>query len=56
MPCCNGFNVRVWTPAEDALVRTLAPAEAARRAARPLRAVYHRRYLLGVPDARKKHR
>jgi hypothetical protein len=54
-PPWTGRAVKAWTAAEDALVRSLPPAEAARRIARPLRAVYHRRYLLGVPDGRKKY-
>jgi hypothetical protein len=54
-PPRTGRAVRAWTAAEEALVRSLPPAEAARRTARPLRAVYHRRYLLGVPDGRKKY-
>ena len=37
-----------WTPAEDELVRTLLPAEAAERTGHTLRAVYQRRYQLGV--------
>jgi hypothetical protein len=54
-PPRTGRGVRSWTAEEDALVRTLPPTEARRRTARPLRAVYHRRYLLGVPDGRKKY-
>jgi hypothetical protein len=49
-------GARGWTAAEDDLVRTLPPAEAARRTGRPLRAVYWRRHLLRAPDARKKYR
>jgi hypothetical protein len=41
-----------WTPEEDELVRTLPPAEAARRTGRSLAAVYQRRHVLGVPDGR----
>jgi hypothetical protein len=37
-----------WTPAEDELVRTLPPAEAAERTGRTLPAVYQRRHHLGV--------
>jgi hypothetical protein len=37
-----------WTPAEDALVRTLPPVEAAARTGRTLWAVYQRRHQLGV--------
>jgi hypothetical protein len=39
-----------WTPGEDELVRTLPPAEAARRTGRSLLAVYARCNELGVPD------
>ncbi len=39
---------RPWTPAEDRLVRTLPPAEAAARTGRTLRAVYQRRRTLGI--------
>jgi hypothetical protein len=35
-----------WTAAEDQLVRTLPPAEAARRTGRTLLAVYARRHIL----------
>jgi hypothetical protein len=42
-----------WTAAEDELLRTLSPREAARRTGRPLRAVYQRRHRLRLPDARK---
>jgi len=41
-----------WTPEEDELVKTLRPAEAARRTGRTLSAVYSRRNVLGVPDGR----
>jgi hypothetical protein len=37
-----------WTAEEEALVRTLPPAEAARRTGRSLEAVYVRRYRLGI--------
>jgi hypothetical protein len=43
---------RPWTAAEDALVGTLKPAEAAARTGRTLAAVYGRRAVLGVPDGR----
>jgi hypothetical protein len=43
-----------WTPAEDELVRTLRPKEAARHTGRPLSAVYMRRSRLRLPDARKR--
>jgi hypothetical protein len=42
---------RHWTPEDDALVRALPPAEAARRAGRTLAAVYERRRDLGVAPA-----
>jgi hypothetical protein len=42
-----------WTAAADELVRALSPAEAARRTGRPLQAVYIRRHVLRLPDARK---
>jgi len=38
----------LWKPSQDRLVRTLPPAEAARRTGRTLRAVYHRRCELGI--------
>lgn len=41
-----------WTEAEDELVRTLRPAEAARATGRTLGAVYNRRQELKVPDGR----
>ena len=44
----------VWTPKEDALVRLLPAAEAARRTGRTLVAVWQRRRVLGVPDGRRK--
>jgi hypothetical protein len=45
-----------WTPAQDQLLRTLSPAEAARRTGRPLPAIYRRRHLLRLPDARVTYR
>ena len=39
---------RPWTAEEEELVRTLPPAEAARRTGRSLEAVYVRRYRLGI--------
>jgi hypothetical protein len=48
-------HLGTWTAAQDQLLRTLTPAEAARRTGRPLRAVYMRRHLLRLPDARKKY-
>ena len=44
----------VWTEREDALVRSLPAAEAARRTGRTLVAVWQRRRVLGVPDGRRK--
>lgn len=44
-----------WTQEEDAMVRTLAALEAARRTRRTLQAVYQRRYALGLPDGRKRN-
>ena len=52
--CLNRYRGRrghgwfSWTPAEDELVRTLPPAEAAERTGRTLPAVYQRRHHLGV--------
>ena len=43
---------RLWTAAEDELVRTLPAPEAARRTDRSLEAIYLRRRRLGVPDGR----
>ena len=43
---------RPWTPAEDALLHELAPAEVAERTGRTRRAVWHRREDLGLPDGR----
>ena len=45
------MNGRPWTPEEDELVRALPPGEAARRTGRSLRAVYDRRYALGLAYA-----
>ena len=44
----------VWREREDALVRSLPAAEAARRTGRTLGAVWHRRRVLGLPDGRRK--
>ena len=44
----------VWTEKEDALVRSLPAAEAARRTGRTLGAVWSRRRVLGLPDGRRK--
>jgi hypothetical protein len=41
-------RARPWTAAEDELLRTLSPREAAGRTGRTLSAVYHRRLRLGV--------
>lgn len=41
-----------WSPREDQLLRTLRPADAARRTKRSLSAVYGRRNLLGISDGR----
>jgi hypothetical protein len=41
-----------WTAAEDRLVRTLSPQEAARRTGRSVDAVSRRRSRLRLPDAR----
>jgi hypothetical protein len=42
---------RHWTEAEDELVRTLPPAEAAQRTGRPIKAVWERRKRLRVNPA-----
>jgi hypothetical protein len=47
-------GTRLWTAEEDELVRTLPPAEAARRTGRTPHAVTDRRRLLGVPDGRRR--
>ena len=45
---------RPWTPAEDEIVRTLPPREAARRLGRTVPAVCTRRCKLGIaPDLRR---
>jgi hypothetical protein len=44
----------VWTEKEDALVRSLPAAEAARRTGRTLGAVWKRRRVLGLPDGRRR--
>ena len=44
---------RHWTPGDDALVRALPPAEAARRTGRTIAAVYERWRGLGVAPARR---
>jgi hypothetical protein len=45
---------RDWSAAEDELVRTLTPVEAARHTGRSLSAVCRRRHKLGATDARKR--
>ena len=45
---------RPWTAEEEALLRRLPPAEAARRTGRTLKAVYAWRRVLGVPDGRRR--
>jgi len=40
-----------WTAAEDRLVRTLPPAQAAARTGRTMHAVYTRRHFLGLTGA-----
>jgi hypothetical protein len=46
-------GLRAWTPEEDDLVRALPPAEAARRTGRTVKAVYGRRYSLGMTGAQR---
>jgi transcriptional regulator with XRE-family HTH domain len=43
-----------WTAAEDELVRTLDPANAAARTGRGMGAVYERRRVLRMPDGRRR--
>jgi hypothetical protein len=43
---------RPWTAAEDEVLRTLPPPEAAEKTGRPLSAVYDRRRKLKLPDGR----
>jgi len=45
---------RPWTAEEEALLRRLPPAEAARRTGRTLKAVYAWRRVLGEPDGRRR--
>jgi hypothetical protein len=47
-------GTQVWTAEEDALVRSLPAAEAARRTGRTPVAVWQRRRVLGLPDGRRK--
>lgn len=44
---------RSWPPEEDELVWTLPPKEAAERTGRTFRAVYTRRYVLGMSNGRR---
>jgi hypothetical protein len=46
----RGGGGRGWIAGEDELVRTLPPAEAARRIRRSVLAVHIRRHELGLPD------
>lgn len=50
----EGRGALPWTAEDDELVRTLPPAEAARRTGHPLRSVYRRRRALGLPDGRRR--
>jgi hypothetical protein len=45
-------RTRLWTAREDALVRSLRPAEAAKRTRRTLAAIFGHRHELGLPDGR----
>jgi hypothetical protein len=47
-------GTRLWTAAEDELVRTLPRGEAARRTGRTPQAVTDRRRKLGLPDGRRR--
>jgi hypothetical protein len=47
-------NGRAWTPDQDAVVKALPAAEAARGLGRPVGQVYKRRRKLKVPDGRRK--
>jgi len=42
------YHERFWKPEEDEAVRTLSPEEAAHRTGRSIRAVHHRRAILGI--------
>lgn len=44
-----------WSAADDELCRTMPPAEVAARTARTIKAVYGRRWVLGMHDGRTKH-
>jgi hypothetical protein len=43
-------GVKLWTPAENEIVRTVAPAVAAKKTGRTLQAMFDRRRTLGLPD------
>jgi hypothetical protein len=43
-----------WTPEEDEWVKTLTAEEAAKKTGRSLKAVYARRWRLGMPDGRRR--
>lgn len=47
-----GKAVRLWTPEEDELVRTLLPPEAAWWTGRTLATIWSRRRVLGLADGR----
>jgi hypothetical protein len=47
------MRARPWTEADDRLVWTLAPPEAARRLGRTLSAVYQRRAKLGAESVKR---
>jgi hypothetical protein len=47
------YGRKVWTPAEDRLVKTLSTGEVVERTGRSLKAVYMRRIRLGMPDGRR---
>jgi hypothetical protein len=47
-------GLRAWTPEEDELVQILPPAEAARRTGHAIKAVYGRRYTLGVTRTQRR--
>ena len=49
-------SLRPWTAEEDELVRSLPPAEAARRTRRTLSAVHYRRLVLGLTGGGKGRR
>jgi hypothetical protein len=45
---------RRWTPRDDEWLRTLPAAEVAKRTGRTMKAVWSRRWILGLPDGRTK--